>query len=589
MNRFFLTALCALSIGSASAQSTSGADYTKGVFIVNEDWYGHNNSTINFLTDDYEWYYRVFQTENPGKELGCTSQYGTIYGNRMYIVSKQDKDPGSNITGGRFNVCDATTMKLIKSFQYIAQDEEGNSIADGRAYLPVDEHKGYISSSNGIWLFDSDNLTIGSQIKGTGNPNSDGYGAQYLAQTGTMVRANDKVFAIHQQQGILVIDAKADTITDVIKAPTDIINEKEIQRGFGSIIMSKDGTLWASVAKDVNGSGDAAPYIYHINPYTLETEKIDIPEGIGLVPNSWYAWTADGFCASAKENKIYWKELAPGGSWFASNKISGYDIDNNEFFKVIDLTEKEGGWNLYGTGFRISPANDKIYAFLFHDFQDQTNVLAIMNNKGEIEKENSMTANYWFPALPVFPDNEEPVVSEEFPTEIELSKDEPEFRIHLTPMVSDADNMDAAIVKEVSNVVPEDSPIKAEIHNDSLIVSCNTPTNDNEEAEIEIKFNSNGRIITRNINVTCNNGDTGIGSVVGSDKLSVYPNPASSYISINIEGTADVKFYTVNGTLVKHVSVNGNERIDISSLTGGIYLLHVKTEGKEEVLKLLKL
>ena len=30
-------------------------DYTKGTFIVNEDWYGHQNSTVNFLTDNGEW------------------------------------------------------------------------------------------------------------------------------------------------------------------------------------------------------------------------------------------------------------------------------------------------------------------------------------------------------------------------------------------------------------------------------------------------------------------------------------------------------------------------------------------------------
>ena len=51
-------------------------DYTKGTFIVNEDWYGHQNSTVNFLTDEGEWVYRVVQKENPGVELGATVQYG---------------------------------------------------------------------------------------------------------------------------------------------------------------------------------------------------------------------------------------------------------------------------------------------------------------------------------------------------------------------------------------------------------------------------------------------------------------------------------------------------------------------------------
>ena len=63
--------------------SDGDVDYSDGVFIVNEDWYGHQNSTVNFLTNQGEWIYRAFQKENPGRELGCTTQFGTIYGNRL--------------------------------------------------------------------------------------------------------------------------------------------------------------------------------------------------------------------------------------------------------------------------------------------------------------------------------------------------------------------------------------------------------------------------------------------------------------------------------------------------------------------------
>ena len=59
------------------------------------------------------------------------------------------------------------------------------------------------------------------------------------------------------------------------------------------------------------------PYMWKVNPYTLTTQKVDIPttDGIEEIPNSWYAWTADGFCARTKENKIYWKGQGYG-SWF---------------------------------------------------------------------------------------------------------------------------------------------------------------------------------------------------------------------------------------------------------------------------------
>ena len=99
----------------SSILRSTDMDYSQGTFIVNEDWYGHQNSTVNFLTQDGEWHYRVFQTENPGHELGCTTQFGTIYGDKFYLVSKQERDPGAKITGSRFAVCDAKTMKVIKN------------------------------------------------------------------------------------------------------------------------------------------------------------------------------------------------------------------------------------------------------------------------------------------------------------------------------------------------------------------------------------------------------------------------------------------------------------------------------------------
>ena len=101
-----------------NAQSTS--DYSDGVFFVNEDWYGHQNSTVNFLTNDGEWIYRVFQKENPDNQLGCTNQYGQIYGDRFYLVAKQEKDPGASVAGGLFPVpfpqVDKHTLPLIECF-----------------------------------------------------------------------------------------------------------------------------------------------------------------------------------------------------------------------------------------------------------------------------------------------------------------------------------------------------------------------------------------------------------------------------------------------------------------------------------------
>lgn len=576
----------------SSILRSTDMDYSQGTFIVNEDWYGHQNSTVNFLTQDGEWHYRVFQTENPGHELGCTTQFGTIYGDKFYLVSKQERDPGAKITGSRFAVCDAKTMKVIKEFKYIAQNAEGKSIADGRSYLPVYEHKGYIGTSNGIWIYDSDKMTIGKQIEGSGNPNADGYGELYYAQIGTMVRANDLVFAVHQQYGLLIIDPKTDKIIRTIAAPIEKETvkgqEKEIQRGFGSIVQSKDGTLWISMTQNTAGDGSALEYMLNLNPYTFKVDTVKIPlsETIGVVPNSWYAWTADGFCASAKENKIYWNGQPKEGSWFTGYQICGYDIDKKQFFQLIDLRKLDWDWRLYGTGFRLNPKTDELYTFLYHEFQDPTHMLARINNKGEVVQEYSMIVNYWFPAIPVFPDNAAPVISSDFPSSIVLTEEKPVYKLALGNMVTDEDNMDAAIVKSVSSVTPS-SPINAIVRNDSLIISTTSDIKEYQEATITVRFNSNGKIVTKNMVVTTEEAPTSI-EELSQPTLKIYPNPAVNSIQINIDTPAEIEIYTSRGTMVRKSTINPGESINVSDLSQGLYFIRIITGGKTETVRMIK-
>jgi hypothetical protein len=405
MNKFF-TLLLFLSVSlSALCQGDDETDYSKGVFFVNEDWYGHQNSTVNFLSDKGDWTYHVFQKSNPGKELGCTSQFGTIYDGKFYIVSKQERDPGASVTGSRFAVCDAKTMKCLKEFQTIAIDNNGKSIADGRSFVGVNKKKGYIGTSNGVWIYDMEKMVIEKQIEGTGNPNSSGYGQLYYGQIGTMIQTGNYVFAVHQQDGIKVIDTASDELIKTISPPEYIENDKVKSRGFGSVVQSKDGNLWISMAANTNGSGASLPYILKLNPATFQVDSIHIPveDGIEEIPNSWYAWTADPFCASTKENKIYWGGNN-GNSWFKGRRIFCYDIDKNKFSKIFDFEKMSGNWILYGAGFRLHPVTDEIYCSLFHEFLDPTYEVARISNKGELLQEYSMITNYWFPAMPVFPE-----------------------------------------------------------------------------------------------------------------------------------------------------------------------------------------
>ena len=217
----------------ASAIAAQDADYSQGIIWVNEDWYGHQNSTVNYLLpDDPEgqfWKYRIVQTENPGMELGCTNQYGAIWHDRLYLIAKQDKDPGATVTGGRITVCDAKTMKILHQQSLI---DPSGAQCDGRGFIGVDLHKGYISSSNGVWIFDLDSYTVTGQVEGSANPNAGGdndkpntdpTGSLYHGQSGMMVEADGKIFVAHQQYGVLVVDPVRDAVTNVISM--DIVQQ----------------------------------------------------------------------------------------------------------------------------------------------------------------------------------------------------------------------------------------------------------------------------------------------------------------------------------------------------------------------------
>lgn len=424
MSRFAIRAIAAATVMWLPAMafaSGDAADYTRGVLIVNEDWYGHQNSTVNHLTPDDPdgeyWHYRVIQAENPGVELGCTNQYGAIWNGRVYFIAKQDKDPGASVAGGRITVADAKTLKVLKQLRLI---DPSGAQCDGRAFCGVSATKGYVSSSNGMWILDLESLEIKGQVEGTANPNvdngsdkpaADPTGSLYVGQTGTMMLAEGRVFAVHQQYGLLVIDPSADKVTDVLTMDivddaieADMGTRPKHPSGIGStIVRAKDGSLWYSAAKNVQGTGATVPYIIRLDPVTLEREVVRIT-GDGIYPpsNSWYAWTPDPFCASAKTNSLYW--CGGENSWFTTYRVYRFDTDTRGIEKLLDFSSEPGDWHVYGCSLGVDPVSDELYASVFHKVSDPTYVLRRYTAGGQLIREYPMISNYWFPSIPLFPE-----------------------------------------------------------------------------------------------------------------------------------------------------------------------------------------
>ena len=427
-------------------------DYTQGVFMVNEDWFGHNNSTTNYLTRDGKFVY------NNTTEIGATACFGAAWGNRYYIIAKQAKDGGAKVEGGRITICDANTMRIIKQIK----DIDGNN--EGRSFCGVDEHKAYVSTSRGIYTLNLDELTVGAAVK-----NADGGDAK-LGECGNMVRLGDYVYATEYGKSLRIIDCNTDRIVATISSAKVY-----------SITMSKDGQLWVSTDKGIS----------RVNTESRQLEEIALPSGIGVPAKDIYAWKSDGLCASLQNNVIYWT-----ASGWNPTTIFKYDIDNNEFTKVVDLTSDANKWMMYSaSNLRVDPVTDNLYVSLFKAYGSQDYAVRIYDNKGTQLNEYELTQkNFWFPGMFVFPDVEDPIAGKIEAVNVEENK---EVKVDLATVCSDADNFQAAIVKSVKSVA-DNNVATATVKDGKLVVTGVKAGN----TTVELNFCSNGISTTATVNVT---------------------------------------------------------------------------------------
>jgi hypothetical protein len=409
-----------LEAGKLLAQTT---DFSSGVYILNEDWFGHRNSTLMHLSETGQFTYDLVgnNPDNAGKSLGCTSQYASFYNGRLYVISKQDQDSGESgaIRGGRIVVVDPATHKIL-----FTQDTifcmNGISAADGRAFVGINPHKGYISTSNGIFVFDLDNYTIKGRIASTENPlikggetsNTDGIGPLYHNQCGNMIASNDKVFAVMQDKGILVIDAQTDVIEHVFEGC------------FSTIVQSKDGRIWA--VRNTESAYQDYPYgmagewwmgneLIAIHPTTFETDTVNFLKEFGMedvmVEQSWYAWNAGSLCASTKDNSLFFAYNENVWSWFTRSHIYRYDIDSNELYEIYDTAEDNN--YIYGAGIRVEPNSDRLWVSCYVGSNISTNNFVFYALDVNPDSESFGTRigtytpikNYWYPAMFLFPED----------------------------------------------------------------------------------------------------------------------------------------------------------------------------------------
>ncbi|HIV84356.1 MAG TPA: DUF5074 domain-containing protein [Candidatus Prevotella intestinigallinarum] len=390
--------------------------YQDGTFLLNEAWFGHENADMNFLTADDSLMYRVYERENPGEAFGATASSATIYGGRMYVVSKQQADGGDETThaGGRLVVLDAKTLKKIAGFDEICG-------GDGRSVVGVNPHKVYLGTTAGVVTFDVDNMAIGHIIDGTQGK------TLYQGQIGDMVKAGPYVFAAQQNKGTLVIDAVADTVV------TTIANDK-IQ----GVAQDYEGMVWLA-------SEDS---LHRIDPATCQIkEKLKLPQGVNI-SCSWGAWRPVAFCASRTKNVLYWHKsggMMGGGSDYYRYEI-GTDISNLKPFFSLDTLKaaKESEKQIMYGSPRIDDRTNRLIVMATQSgwgANYEHNWLHLVDGTtGELQKTFKLKQYYWFQELPVFPDKYAPEFNG-VNGYVTLEKGGQPYTADLAGSVSDRDNI----------------------------------------------------------------------------------------------------------------------------------------------------
>ena len=421
-----------------------------GFYMVNEG-HGKEDGSVNYFKKSGAGYtatYRAYRAANDGEKLGTTTQFGTIWGDNLFLMTKQ---------GNRLVVADAKTLKKKAAFQDLG--------GDARMFLGVTDKKGYVGTNAGIRVFDIARLQLGSAI------------ADIPAEEiGNMCLSAGKVFAV-SRKGLYILDAQ-----------TDKLIEKKAQAGLGTVICGQDGTVWVS----------ASDHFLKIDPEDLETEQVAYPEG-GKVYDAWFAWNAGSLCASTQKNALYW---ASGASSWALTDVWKYDVEAKKFSKIYTMhkTDLGGVPNIYSAGLRVDPLTDELivmgvlnyaqcWAYKLDSNGQELGCYPLLGGEGASILPDGY--NRWYPALPFFEDANKPQI---LLNQVKVKAGETE-EVDLDEKVVDYDNIFASMMFELTPA--EENVAKVALVGDDLKVAGLQPG----VTACKLAVISNGVRVEKNIQI----------------------------------------------------------------------------------------
>lgn len=391
-------------------------DYSRGILFLNEGWYGHDSGSLNFLGENGTWVYDAFMRNNSGHSLGITSQYGQCFGNDIYVVSK-DAALFNGVEAGQLVVMDAATLAFKKQI-YQAPGKR----TQGRAFCAWNEHKGYLSCNNAIYVVNLDTMDAESIVPGTDVDTSFDSNAEIL-------RYGDYLFAVRQSTGIDVINPENES---VFKIPAELSQ---------ALVVLPDGSMIAATTNESNEFIRISPtYPFEIlENYDIDFDKAKIAKAQG-------AWHKPSIAVSTTANEVYYVTLAEQQTnRSGARTVARYNFDTKtftpDFIKLPCVADgnSDSDWCLYGEGVSVDPATGNILLMAVkagRSLDYRTNMVFVADPEtGAIDLEAShlLKPAYWFPAMALYPDFKAPVIDA---AAIALAEGPATFSVDLTDAVS---------------------------------------------------------------------------------------------------------------------------------------------------------
>lgn len=553
--------------------------YQNGTFWLNEDWFGHSNGSINYIADNGELKYRVYESQNKYESFGCTSQYGIIYGDKLIVMSKQATDGGDpRKGGGRVVVADAKTLKKLAAFDYIGADTDGdgNGDGDGRACVGVSENKVYLGSTAGIQVLDTRTLTLGGMVDGIASGVN-----KYNGQIGDMVAIGKYAFAIQQGVGVHVIDIATDKVVKTFPVESNDASGVSVIGYPQGITVTADGNVWVATTA---GASSGLCTFRCIDPSTLDvTDSVDLPEG-QRVTCGWGAWRSTNFFASKSENAIWYgagveASIVSGNTgyykWTVGSDIAGiqpvFVFPNN--LPGVDSKTFQAPY----AGVRYDDRKNQLLVAATHGASSnyRYNWLHFVDCKtGDIVKTIKLKDYYWFPSMPIFPDKYAPEFSDLPEVSVDLAKDGDIFTIDLKDYVTDKDNIDAAIRLSIvggdavaaDNTVSDKRLVNATLENGVLTITPLIAGHGN----LNVKAESNGKTTTVSIPYAVEDSASGIHNADGAaGTLSVCDNIVTVK---NMAGTTFAVYDMAGRVVGAFVADSDCARVALT-LPSGVYVV----------------